>query len=204
MQYRNITPFRQKNINFVTNKGKKHKIDLHAGGFQTESIHGRCRNRKLHQGIPKTRRIPAGREPKYKFSGERNRGDTVPEGKRRSIIDKRRPRVQGIRIADTILVFSNFRDVRAKGKLTSGKPVRICADSVAAAYLLPKPLTMITGSNPDIVFDLTQPGQGSRYWRLPTARRFRERISERLRMPTWKSQHRQVRRPLTSRVKASS
>ena len=114
MQYRNITPFRQKNINFVTNKGKKHKIDLHAGGFQTESIHGRCRNRKLHQGIQKTRRIPAGREPKYKFLGERNRGDTVPEGKRRSIIDKRRPRVQGIRIADTILVFSNFRDVRAK------------------------------------------------------------------------------------------
>lgn len=43
-----------------------------------------------------------------------------------------------------------------KGKLTSGKPVRICADSVAAAYLLPKPLSMITGSNPDIVFDLTQ------------------------------------------------
>lgn len=91
-----------------------------------------------------------------------------------------------------------------KGKLTSGKPVRICADSVAAAYLLPKPLSMITGSNPDIVFDLTQPGQGSRYWRLPTARRFRERISERLRMPMWKSQHRQVRKPLTSRGKASS
>ena len=43
-----------------------------------------------------------------------------------------------------------------KGKLTSGKPVRICADSVAAAYLLPKPLTMITGSNPDIVFALTR------------------------------------------------
>ena len=42
-----------------------------------------------------------------------------------------------------------------KGRITSGRPVRIAADSVAGAYLLPSALSLISGARPDILFNIS-------------------------------------------------
>ena len=41
-----------------------------------------------------------------------------------------------------------------RGRITSGRPVRIAADSVTGSYLLPSALSIISGARPDILFNV--------------------------------------------------